>query len=174
MCLKPYSQRFPNDFTIGILNIQMQWIQNLPYFSAYLRCAWYFELKWTDLLFWWIQDQVRFPGGKEKKIVNWINLKRFKPFNEKMPELKKQVLGFLFLKLPYLKLVLSNYQSDFFFFFMLSLWTLVYYAVMRLSIWKANEVILVARFSSHCSIFGAKPQAKFPLLFVGTLTARGW
>lgn len=57
---------------------------------------------------------MRFPGGKEKKIVNWINLKLSKPFNGMMPELEKQVLGFFFFKFPYLKVVLSNY-SDFFF-----------------------------------------------------------
>lgn len=119
MCLKPYSQWFPLDFPIGVLKIQMQWIQNLPHLSIYLRCAWYLALKWTDLvcfIFWWIQDHVRFPGGKEKKPVNWINLKLSKPFNENDAWVgKKQVLGFFCLfvfKLPYLKLVLSNCHSD--------------------------------------------------------------
>lgn len=140
MCLKPYSQRFPNDFTISVLKIQMWWIQNLPYFSVYLRCAWYVELKRTDFFFfWWIQDHVRFPGGKEKKIVNWINLKLSKPFNETMPELEKQVLRFFFFKFPYLKVVLSNYHSD---VFMLWLWALVYCGMMRLSTWMRSFLLL--------------------------------
>ena len=56
---------------------------------------------------------MRFPGGKEKKTVNWINLKLSKPFNEKRClSWEKQVLGFFFFLLPYLKLVLSNCHSD--------------------------------------------------------------
>lgn len=35
---------------------------------------------------------------------------------------------------------------------------LVNYGLMKLSTWKANEVILVARFFSYCSILGTQTQ----------------
>lgn len=56
---------------------------------------------------------MRFPGGKEKKTVNWINLKLSKPFDEKMPELEKYVLGFFFLTSVF-KTCARNYHSGVF------------------------------------------------------------
>lgn len=66
-----------------------------------------------------------------------------------MPELEKnRSLDFYWFS--YLKLVLSNYHSDF--FVMLWLRILVYCDIKTLSTWEANEVFLVVEFFSSCSV----------------------
>lgn len=69
--------------------------------------------------------------------------------------------------------MLNNYHSDVFYVMAVNF---VYCGMMRLSTWKANEVILVARFFPHCSILGTQTQSSYmgqiPTVTCGNLTAR--